>query len=105
MSRFTGTTADAEGADLQKRGRRYIFSRRRIIMEMLMSRRYFTATEAAALTQLPLKAVNNAIDKQFVPAADGRGTDAGRRLRVSGLLALTLERELSAYLFPAMRKR
>jgi uncharacterized protein (DUF433 family) len=70
-----------------------------------MSQRWFTATEAAALTQLPLKAVNNAIDKRLVPTAEVRGEDAGRRLRVTGLLALTLERQLSSFLLPAIRRR
>jgi hypothetical protein len=32
----------------------------------------FTPTEAAALTQLSVKTVNNAIDKKTVPAAIGR---------------------------------
>jgi uncharacterized protein (DUF433 family) len=76
-----------------------------MIMEAISMRpRWFTATEAAALTQLPLKVVNNAIDSQLVPIADGRDAAAGRRLRVTGLLALTLERQLSSYLLLPMRR-
>ena len=39
----------------------------------------FTAAEAAALTRLPLKAVNNAIDKKTIAArVSRRGTKAAR---------------------------
>jgi uncharacterized protein (DUF433 family) len=69
-----------------------------------MGGRLFTPTEAAALTRLPLKAVNNAIDKQIVPTVESRGGDAARRLRVTGLLALALERRLSSYLVPGKRR-
>jgi uncharacterized protein (DUF433 family) len=47
--------------------------------------RLFSPAEAAALTELPLKAVNNAIDKEIVPAAARRTrrelAGAIRRLR------------------------
>lgn len=69
-----------------------------------MRGRLFTATEAAALTRLPLKAVNNAIDKQIVPTVETTVGEAVRRLRVAGLLALLLERQLSSYLLPSKRR-
>ena len=73
----------------------------------------FTPAEAAVLTQLPLKAVNNAIDKDIVPAESAPGRDPARRLRAGALLALALERQLGdfvvlekrRYLFRAMVAR
>jgi len=76
-----------------------------MIMETFpMGGRLFTPTEAAALTQLPLKAVNNAIDKEIVPTVETKVGDAARRLQVTGLLALALERRLSSYLLPRKRR-
>jgi len=73
----------------------------------------FTPAEAAVLTQLPLKAVNNAIDKDIVPVESAPGRDPARRLRAGALLALALERQLGdfvvlekrRYLFRAMVAR
>ena len=39
--------------------------------------RWFTATEAAALTRLSLQTVNNAIDKRLVPTAEVARGDPG----------------------------
>jgi len=65
----------------------------------------FTPTEAAVLTRLPLKAVNNAIDRKTVAAVPGRR--AGRVTRLvdfSGLLSLTLERRLADRFAPELRR-
>jgi uncharacterized protein (DUF433 family) len=65
----------------------------------------FTPSEAAVLTGLPLKAVNNAIDKKVVPAvADQRAGSATRLLDLRALTLLTLERRLSDRLAPALRR-
>lgn len=69
------------------------------------SGRLFSPAEAAALTELPLKAVNNAIDKEIVPAADSAGPGSGRWLTAGGLLALSLERRLSSILVPDERRK
>jgi uncharacterized protein (DUF433 family) len=52
-----------------------------------------------------LKAVNNAIDKEIVPAADSAGHGSGRWFTVCGLLALSLERRLSSMLVPDERRK
>src|ERR1700753_1331270 len=66
----------------------------------------FTPTEAAALTRLSLKAVNNAIDKNIVPSvARSSATDSNRLLNAGALLALTLEARLASRLFPELRRR
>ncbi|MGH8296666.1 MAG: DUF433 domain-containing protein, partial [Steroidobacteraceae bacterium] len=62
----------------------------------------FTPTEAAVLTRLPLKAVNNAIDKDMVPTAT---RDSTRLLDPRALLALVLEKRLEGRLFPELRRR
>jgi hypothetical protein len=46
--------------------------------------RTFTPTEAALLTGLPLKAVNNAIDKKTVSAVAGDEGHLWRRYRLAG---------------------
>jgi uncharacterized protein (DUF433 family) len=69
-----------------------------------MRGRLFTPTEAAALTQLSLKAVNNAIDKELISIVEMPSGDAPRRLRIGGVLALALERRLSSYLLPGKRR-
>jgi uncharacterized protein (DUF433 family) len=58
----------------------------------------FTPAEAAVLTRLSLKAVNNAIDKNLVPAS-------GRFVDQRGLLALVLEYRLANRFFPELRRR
>jgi uncharacterized protein (DUF433 family) len=63
----------------------------------------FTATEAAVLTGLPLKAVNNAIDKQTISAAPG--AQGGRLLDARALVSLSLERRLSDRLAPELRRK
>ena len=53
----------------------------------------FTPTEAAVLTGLPLKAVNNAIDRKTVSAIAGQ--EGGRLLDARALMSLSIERRLS----------
>ena len=66
----------------------------------------FTPAEAAVLTRLSLKAVNNAIDKNLVPAVVRSGAgDSGRFLDQRGLLALALEYRLANRFFPELRRR
>jgi uncharacterized protein (DUF433 family) len=66
----------------------------------------FTPAEAAVLTRLSLKAVNNAIDKNMVPAVVRSGTtDSGRFLDQRALLALALEYRLANRFFPELRRR
>jgi uncharacterized protein (DUF433 family) len=66
----------------------------------------FTPAEAAVLTRLSLKAVNNAIDKNLVPAVVRSGIgDSGRFLDQRGLLALALEYRLANRFFPELRRR
>jgi uncharacterized protein (DUF433 family) len=65
----------------------------------------FTPTEAAVLTKLPLKAVNNAIDKEMVQTMSATTRDAGRLLDARALLALVLEQRLEGRLFPELRRR
>jgi len=64
----------------------------------------FTPTEAAVLTGLSLKAVNNAIDKKIVaavPAGEG-----GRLLDARALMSLSIERRLSDRIAtPELRRR
>jgi uncharacterized protein (DUF433 family) len=66
----------------------------------------FTPTEAAVLTGLPLKTVNNAIDKKTVAAIAGE--DAGRPIRLldaRALVSLSLERRLSDRIAPGLRRK
>ena len=66
----------------------------------------FTPTEAAVLTGLPLKAVNNAIDKKTITAAAGE--DAGRPTRLldaRALVSLSLERRLADRMAPELRRK
>ena len=66
----------------------------------------FTPAEAAVLTRLSLKAVNNAIDKNMVSAVVRSATgDSGRFLDQRALLALTLEYRLANRFFPELRRR
>lgn len=66
----------------------------------------FTPAEAAVLTRLSIKAVNNAIDKNMVRALVRSGTgDAGRFLDQRALLALALEYRLANRFFPELRRR
>jgi uncharacterized protein (DUF433 family) len=53
----------------------------------------FTPTEAAVLTGLTLKAVNNAIDKKTISAVPGE--EGGRLLDARALVSLSIERRLS----------
>jgi uncharacterized protein (DUF433 family) len=65
----------------------------------------FTPTEAAVLTRLSLKAVNNAIDKRTVPAIAGtRAGYATRLLDLHALMSLTLERRLADRFVPELRR-
>ncbi len=67
----------------------------------------FTTAEAAALTRLPVKVVNNAIDKRTV-AAHVRGRHGEKSLRLvdaSALLFLSLERELVSDTTPSFRQK
>jgi uncharacterized protein (DUF433 family) len=63
----------------------------------------FTPTEAAVLTGLPLKAVNNAIDKKTVAAVAGE--EGGRLLDARALVSLTLERRLADRVGPELRRQ
>jgi uncharacterized protein (DUF433 family) len=66
----------------------------------------FTPTEAAVLTRLSLKAVNNAIDKNLVPTTvRPRANDSIRLLNRQALLALALEQRLASGFFPELRRR
>src|SRR5712671_3431559 len=62
----------------------------------------FTPAEAAVLSRLSLKAVNNAIDKKTIPA---RRTRAGRLLDEPAVLYLLLERRLAGDTTPEFRRR
>ncbi len=65
----------------------------------------FTPTEAAVLTRLPLKAVNNAIDRKTVIAVAGER--AGRMIRLldaHALVSLTVERRLADRIAPGLRR-
>jgi len=65
----------------------------------------FTPTEAAVLTRLSVKAVNNAIDKKTVPAVAGRREgQATRLLDLHALMSLTLERRLADRFVPELRR-
>lgn len=65
----------------------------------------FTPTEAAVLTRLSVKAVNNAIDKKTVPAVAGRRAGhATRLLDLRALMLLTLERRLADRFVPELRR-
>ena len=64
----------------------------------------FTPTEAAVLTGLPLKAVNNAIDKKTISAVSG--DEGGRLLDARALVSLSIEQRLSDRLAtPELRRR
>jgi uncharacterized protein (DUF433 family) len=55
------------------------------------------------LTGLPLKAVNNAIDKKTVSAVAGE--EGGRLLDARALISLSLERRLSDRIAPELRRK
>ena len=63
----------------------------------------FTPTEAAVLTGLSLKAVNNAIDKKTVSAVASEG--GGRLLDARALLSLSIERRLADGIAPELRRK
>jgi uncharacterized protein (DUF433 family) len=64
----------------------------------------FTPTEAAVLTGLPLKAVNNAIDRKTISAVPGE--EGGRLLDARALVSLSIERRLPDRLTtPELRRR
>jgi uncharacterized protein (DUF433 family) len=64
----------------------------------------FTPTEAAVLTGLPLKAVNNAIDRKTVAAVPGE--EGSRLLDARALVSLSIERRLSADIAtPELRRK
>ena len=65
----------------------------------------FTPTEAAVLTRLSVKAVNNAIDRKTVPTVTGnRAGYATRLLDLHALMSLALERRLVDRLVPEARR-
>jgi len=68
---------------------------------------FFTAAEAAALTRLSLKAVNNAIDKRTITArmTKKRGAKAARLVSEPALVYLCLERKLIEDTTPLFRRR
>jgi uncharacterized protein (DUF433 family) len=63
----------------------------------------FTPTEAAVLTGLTLKAVNNAIDKKTISAVPGE--EGGRLLDARALVSLALERRLADRIAPELRRQ
>jgi uncharacterized protein (DUF433 family) len=63
----------------------------------------FTPTEAAVLTGLTLKAVNNAIDRNTVSAVPGE--EGGRLLDARALVSLSIERRLSDRIAPELRRK
>jgi uncharacterized protein (DUF433 family) len=64
----------------------------------------FTPAEAAVLTGLSLKAVNNAIDKKTISAVPGE--EGGRLLDARALMSLSIERRLSDRIAtPELRRR
>jgi uncharacterized protein (DUF433 family) len=65
----------------------------------------FTPAEAAVLTGLSLKAVNNAIDRKTVASVSGERTgQSGRLLDLRALMSLTLERRLRDRFVPELRR-
>lgn len=74
---------------------------------LIQKQTFFTPAEAAALTRLPLKAVNNAIDKKTIAArvTRKRGSRAARLVGEPALLYLSLERELMEDTTPSFRRR
>lgn len=66
----------------------------------------FTPTEAAVLTRLSAKAVNNAIDKKTISTVPGRRAGrATRLLDLRALMSLALEQRLADRLMPEMRRK
>lgn len=65
----------------------------------------FTATEAAVLTGLPIKAVHNAIDKRTIATADAQAGEGARLLDLRALTALALERRLAGRFVPELRRQ
>src|SRR6202049_5013621 len=63
----------------------------------------FTPTEAAVLTGLSLKAVNNAIDKKTISAVAGE--EGARLLDERALISLTIERLLADRFAPELRRQ
>src|SRR5438270_1244139 len=63
----------------------------------------FTPTEAAVLTGLQLKVVNNAIDKKTISAVPG--AEGGRLLDARALVSLALERRLADRVAPELRRQ
>ena len=63
----------------------------------------FTPTEAAVLTGLSLKAVNNAIDRNTISAVPGE--EGGRLLDARALMSLSIERRLSDRIAPELRRK
>lgn len=65
----------------------------------------FTPTEAAVLTCLPVKVVNNAIDKKTITASTGtRGGEGTRLLDLRALMSLALQRRLAGRFVPELRR-
>ena len=66
----------------------------------------FTPTEAAVLTRLSVKAVNNAIDKKTILATAGKRAGYNTRLLdLRALMSLTLERRLADGFAPELRRK
>jgi uncharacterized protein (DUF433 family) len=63
----------------------------------------FTPTEAAVLIGLPLKAVNNAIDKNTISVVAGE--EGGRLLDARALVSLAVERRLADRVAPELRRQ
>jgi uncharacterized protein (DUF433 family) len=63
----------------------------------------FTPTEAAVLTGLSLKAVNNAIDKKTISAVPGEEREC--LLDARALVSLSIERRLADRIAPELRRK
>jgi len=63
----------------------------------------FTPTEAAVLTGLSLKAVNNAIDRKTISAVPGEERE--RLLDARALVSLSIERRLADRIAPELRRK
>lgn len=84
-----------------------MFSNTRKILGAMLTHEnsLFTPTEAAVLTRLPVKAVNNAIDRKTVASTSGnRAGHVTRLLDLHALISLTLERRLADRFTPELRR-
>src|SRR4051794_4927275 len=75
-------------------------------MNMASAAREYTPAEAAAISDVAIKTVHNAIDKRIVDAAERRPQKrAARKLTSSDVLRLKLWQAVGATLSPERRQR